>query len=264
MTNSTTLFRLPLVALALLGLLECALVSAFSSAALASRHHPTSALGSTLAPREGVVADSSSNSQGIVSITRIPRGVHAPVYEINSPQELKDFLEEDDRICVIKFHATWCKSCQKMGLKYQTFADKHGDWIQGQGRTGCDVFNDPDSHEREILKEGDYRFGSIEISANLGMCQELGADRLPYVHIYSKGEQLSGFPCGPARFFRLREQLEYQTDLRTQASPPRYAVAPFSEATTFTPELMEKLIDLDAKGALKAGRRARPYIGKLD
>jgi hypothetical protein len=255
-TSSLTLFRLPLLALALFGLLESSLVSAFSSSTLASRNHHTGALGSTLAPQgEGVGADADSNSQGgTVSIAAIPRGVHAPVDEINSPEELRDFLNQDDRICVIKFHATWCKSCQRMGLKYQGYANKHGDWVQGQGRSGCDVFNDPDDYEREVLKDGEYRFGSIEINSNAGMCKELGINKLPYIHIYSKGEQLSGFPCGPARFYRLREQLEYQTDLMTQASPPRYAVAPFSEGTTVTPKLLEKLIAMDAKGELKSGR----------
>ena len=34
---------------------------------------------------------------------RLPRGVHAPVKEINSPQELADVINQDDRICVIKY-----------------------------------------------------------------------------------------------------------------------------------------------------------------
>jgi len=180
----------------------------------------------------------------------MPRGVHTRIQEINSPQELADFLyQDDDRICVIKFHASWCKSCQRMGLKFQNFVNQHGDWIQGQARySDCD--------EREVLREGRYRFASIEQGANAGIFKELQVNRLPFVHLYADGKQLAGFPCGATRFYNLREHLDVHEQERTgkpTASGSSFAVA--KTTTTFTPELLNKIIAMDAKGELKSARK---------
>lgn len=47
--------------------------------------------------------DNGSGSGNRPEPRRLPRGVHAPVKEIDSPQELADFINQDDRICVIKY-----------------------------------------------------------------------------------------------------------------------------------------------------------------
>ena len=176
----------------------------------------------------------------------LPRGVHTRVLELHSPQELADFLyADDDRICVIKFHAAWCKSCQRMNLKFQSFVHQHGDWIQGQARY-------QDCEEREILKRGTYRFASIEQGANAGMFQELQVHRLPFVHLYANGKQLAGFPCGPSRFYHLREHLDTHSKAG-EAGSSSFKVA--KTTTTFTPELLEKMIAMDARGELQSGKQ---------
>lgn len=39
--------------------------------------------------------------------TRLPRGVTTKVTVIRSKVDLEKFLEEDDRLCVVRFHAAW-------------------------------------------------------------------------------------------------------------------------------------------------------------
>jgi len=67
------------------------------------------------------------------------------VEEITSLNELKWFLEEDERPVVIKFHAKWCKKCQRLGLKLNRLAMELGDRIVDQQ-----------------FVDGDVRFAAIE------------------------------------------------------------------------------------------------------
>ena len=93
----------------------------------------------------------------------------------------------------IRFHAAWCKSCQKFGHKFQGLANQKTDWVDS---------------DNQIVKEGPVRFGSIEFGANTGMCRNLKIKRLPTVHFYQNGEQLDGFPCGPSKFPILLEKID--------------------------------------------------------
>lgn len=67
------------------------------------------------------------------------------VEEITSFNELKWFLEEDERPVVIKFYAKWCKKCQRLGLQFNRLAMEIGDRIVDQQ-----------------LIDGDVRFAAVE------------------------------------------------------------------------------------------------------
>jgi len=67
------------------------------------------------------------------------------VEEITSLNELRWFLEEDERPVVIKFYAKWCKKCQRLGLQFDRLAMEMGDRIVDQQ-----------------LIDGDVRFAAIE------------------------------------------------------------------------------------------------------
>jgi len=116
------------------------------------------------------------------------------IVRIESSEDYINFLKEDDRICVIKFHASWCKSCQKMGVMFRHLAMEEGDL--------CNKKN-------ELVQSGSVRFAEIEFGANTKLCRTLGIKRLPSVHLH-KGAvgQLAGFPCGPAKFPSLENTLE--------------------------------------------------------
>lgn len=128
---------------------------------------------------------------------------HAPIVAINSPQELADFLHQDDRICIIKFHAAWCKSCQRFGHKFQGLANQKTDCVDSDG---------------SVVQQGPMRFGSIEFGANTPLCRALKIKRLPTVHFYQKGQQLEGFPCGPSKFPILLEKVDQYLQAAESAS----------------------------------------------
>jgi len=117
------------------------------------------------------------------------------IVKIESSEDYINFLKEDDRICVIKFYASWCKSCQKFGVKFRNMAKEEGDIIY--------------TKSQELIKPGRVRFAEIEYSSNVELCRSLSIKRLPNVHLY-KGEvgQLAAFPCGPSKFPILESKLE--------------------------------------------------------
>lgn len=67
------------------------------------------------------------------------------IEEITSLNELKWFLEEDERPVVIKFYAKWCKKCQRLGRQFDRLAMELGDRIVDQQ-----------------LVDGDVRFAAVE------------------------------------------------------------------------------------------------------
>lgn len=57
------------------------------------------------------------------------------IYPISSLDELHEFLQEDDdRLTAIKFFAPWCKTCQRLGMRYQKLAKQHGDGVDRVAR----------------------------------------------------------------------------------------------------------------------------------
>jgi len=116
------------------------------------------------------------------------------VFRIESSEDYINFLTEDDRLCVIKFYASWCKSCQKFGVKFRSLAMEEGDLFD---------------KENKLVHAGRVRFAEIEFSANAKLCRALKIKRLPNVHLY-KGTvgQLSAFPCGPSKFPILESKIE--------------------------------------------------------
>jgi len=102
-------------------------------------------------------------------------------------------LAEDERLTIIKFHATWCKSCQKFGLKFRKLAYEYGDRIGENGK---------------VLERGQVRFAEVEFAANADLCRSLGVKRLPYIHMYRGSEGLlNEFACGPKHFHLVCEAL---------------------------------------------------------
>jgi len=67
------------------------------------------------------------------------------VEDITSLNELKWFLEEDERPVVIKFYAKWCKKCQRLGLQFDRLAMEMGDRVIDQQ-----------------FIDGDVRFAAVE------------------------------------------------------------------------------------------------------
>jgi len=67
------------------------------------------------------------------------------VEEIMSLNDLRWFLEEDERPVVIKFYAKWCKKCQRLGQHFDRLAMEMGDRVVDQQ-----------------MVDGDVRFAAVE------------------------------------------------------------------------------------------------------
>ena len=106
---------------------------------------------------------------------------------INGLTEFLDLIAKpDDRILVIEFYASWCKSCHKFGMKFKQLARTHGDLIDENGN---------------IVEEGKVRFAQIEYGANSRLCKTFGIKKLPFVQIYKAPlGKITEFICGPATF----------------------------------------------------------------
>ena len=123
---------------------------------------------------------------------------------IESLDDYLDFLrgndaEEHNKLTVIKFYASWCKSCAKFGAKYRQLALEEGDQADTDGR---------------VLAAGRVRFAEVEFGANKRMCKSFGIKRLPYVHIHKgKAGKLEDFVCGPSKFQQLIDKVKEYRDV---------------------------------------------------
>lgn len=123
---------------------------------------------------------------------------------IDSLDDYLDFLrgdnaEEHKKLTVIKFYASWCKSCAKFGAKYRQLALDEGDQVDRSG---------------ELLATGRVRFAEVEFGANKRMCKSFGIKRLPSIHIYKgKAGKVEDFVCGPSKFHLLVDKLNEYVDM---------------------------------------------------
>lgn len=115
------------------------------------------------------------------------------ITEIRGHVDLQEFVEQDDRLCLVLFHAKWCKSCQKVGRLYSSLAVAKGDWT--------------DNHDR-LLRTGKVRFASVEYSANEGLSKRLGVVKLPTVFFYKQGEKVDDVSCGPKKFVNVLAMID--------------------------------------------------------
>jgi len=128
------------------------------------------------------------------------------ITQISSPEEFQKFLMEDDRLTMIRFYASWCKSCAKMGVHYKSIAREVGDH----------VITTTDGKEI-VVRKGNVRIAEIEYGANEEFCKALGIKKLPTVHFYSRGSKVDGFPAGPKKLPILKAKLAHYMSLDSKA-----------------------------------------------
>ena len=99
--------------------------------------------------------------------------LRADVSTIVKQDGLEDFLKSDDRLCVIKLYAPFCKACKAFGVKFRKLALERGDRLNAAG---------------EVVHPGIARFGEIEYSSNIKLCKYLNVKKFPTVLVYRGGE----------------------------------------------------------------------------
>eukprot|EP00571_Detonula_confervacea_P011526 CAMPEP_0172305536 /NCGR_PEP_ID=MMETSP1058-20130122/6792_1 /TAXON_ID=83371 /ORGANISM="Detonula confervacea, Strain CCMP 353" /LENGTH=458 /DNA_ID=CAMNT_0013017157 /DNA_START=337 /DNA_END=1714 /DNA_ORIENTATION=+ len=115
------------------------------------------------------------------------------IFSIQEPQDLFDFVVEDERLSVVKVYASWCKTCKVFDIRYRKLASQLGD-----------KYNDSETGKsNEITQKGRVRFAEMQYDNpnNEEMCILLNATKLPYILMYkgSKGK-VKDFQCSPAKF----------------------------------------------------------------
>eukprot|EP00569_Conticribra_weissflogii_P003956 CAMPEP_0171344168 /NCGR_PEP_ID=MMETSP0878-20121228/18814_1 /TAXON_ID=67004 /ORGANISM="Thalassiosira weissflogii, Strain CCMP1336" /LENGTH=215 /DNA_ID=CAMNT_0011847293 /DNA_START=182 /DNA_END=829 /DNA_ORIENTATION=- len=103
---------------------------------------------------------------------------------IAKQQGLENFLKVDDRLCLIKIYAPFCKACKAFGVKFRRLASEKGDRMNSAGH---------------VVHPGIIRFGEIEYSSNIKLCRALSVKKFPIVLLYrggaDGGERLSEIFC---------------------------------------------------------------------
>lgn len=111
---------------------------------------------------------------------------------LRSREDYIEFLERDERLCVIKFYANWCKSCQRFGVKFRHLALEQGDRLDRKGA---------------VVRAGDVRFAEVEFSAAAALCRSLNIKKLPTVHMHRRGEQVADMVCKPSLFHLVEDEV---------------------------------------------------------
>ena len=117
------------------------------------------------------------------------------IFKIQHPEDLLDFISDDDRLCVIKVYASWCLACKKFDLRYRKLASKYSDKY---------TTNTKGTTPAEIKQQGKIRFAELQYDnpQNEDLCDSvLGTTSFPYILIYKRQEgKIRGFHCTPAKF----------------------------------------------------------------
>lgn len=132
------------------------------------------------------------------------RRAYPKIVTINNMEEYKDFLLADDRLCLVKFHASWCKSCKLFGRQFERIASNIGD---------LEVPNDDNRASMTTMREGEIRLAQIEYGANPDLCKKLGVKKVPSIHFLSKGQLVDSFPSGPKKITKTLEKLNHYRSL---------------------------------------------------
>eukprot|EP00579_Thalassiosira_antarctica_P032941 CAMPEP_0202000412 /NCGR_PEP_ID=MMETSP0905-20130828/6765_1 /ASSEMBLY_ACC=CAM_ASM_000554 /TAXON_ID=420261 /ORGANISM="Thalassiosira antarctica, Strain CCMP982" /LENGTH=981 /DNA_ID=CAMNT_0048556881 /DNA_START=139 /DNA_END=3084 /DNA_ORIENTATION=- len=124
------------------------------------------------------------------------------IFSIQQPQDLLDFVIEDERLSVVKVYASWCKTCKVFDVRYRKLASQFGD--KYDSKTGT-----------EITQMGRVRFAEMQFDNpnNEEMCKVLNATKLPYIFLYkgSKGK-MKEFQCSPTKFKMLTDAVNEYAD----------------------------------------------------
>ena len=108
--------------------------------------------------------------------------------------------EDENKVVVIKFFASWCRACKAMAPKISRVAE---DWP-------------------------DIEFYEIMFDDNKKLCKSLGIKILPFVEIVAgTAGKVESFSCGPSKISQLQARAR-------RAAAPSTTTAPTHRAPTHT------------------------------
>jgi len=128
------------------------------------------------------------HSHALPSTTGVP-----DLWHLHGHIDYEEFLDEDERLCVVVFTAKFCKKCQKLMMRWPKLIREKGDLV----RRGNDA--------NELIKKGNVRFAEVEFGENQVLCERLGVDKVPFVRMYKDGHLLTAFDCGASTGYPMVE-----------------------------------------------------------
>jgi len=139
---------------------------------------------------------------------------------------------DDNKITVVKFHAAWCKSCQRMNHQWE------GKILR--------KYSDNDK----------FQFASVEFGRNKKLCESLGIAKLPTVRYYYQGEVISSLSGGAKKMPQYKKafeqyetattaELQFEAQMQSQKAAFEQAMAEVADddaATTQQQKQKQKLL----------------------
>lgn len=111
--------------------------------------------------------------QVITSITSIPQFLNFVT------QDMDDDVKQ---LCVIQYHASWCKVCRLVAAKYKKIATEYTTTTTNSTRPLV-------------------RFADVEVGKNAQLCQTLGIRVFPFIEMYEGGVKVASFSTGASYKF---------------------------------------------------------------
>lgn len=121
------------------------------------------------------------------------------IASIKKKDGLDKFNKDDDRLCVIKVYAPWCKQCKSFGKHFRKLAIERGDAINSIG---------------EVVRNGDVRFGEIEYSSNTKLVKEMGVNKFPTVVFYRNSEMIGEIVCKKDAIEKISAEIDNHLSVR--------------------------------------------------
>lgn len=135
-----------------------------------------------------------------------PRNSKPLLTQLDGRTDFDDYTGQqatgDNRLTVVMFHASWCKTCHKVMQQYKKLASQVADYAHVE--------------TQDIVQAGSMRLAQLEYSQHTALCQELGIVKLPTLQLYRGGKKLASMSCGPSKFAQVRQVIhdfEQQTHL---------------------------------------------------
>lgn len=150
---------------------------------------------------------------------------------LSTHDDMTSFLHNirDDRLVVIKYYASWCRTCAKLTRKLDLLASQHADCLSST--TG------------RVVKHGNVRFGTVEYMDGRELCGDI--HKLPTIRMFLPGpdgyyHKVQEFACPPSQFQRLSDLI---TGYVAQQQKLRQEEDELSEALTRGHAMIQKSLE---------------------
>jgi thiol-disulfide isomerase/thioredoxin len=113
----------------------------------------------------------------ITTITSIPQFIQFVTQDKDDDQK---------QLCVIQYHARWCKVCRLVATKYKQIVSDYSSII---------------TDDNTSITQPMVRFADVEVGQNSQLCKTLGITLFPYIEIYEGGIKVASFSTGASYKF---------------------------------------------------------------